>query len=401
MKAEGLNLSNLFSSLIPPPSSLHFRKAAIMNRKFYFSLLAFVLTLSATVAFVVGHNTGTRAASTNAALAALPASDFVVYFDAQRALNETLPAILAGNPELLAKMNAHLDEFQRKSGINPRSFESIAIGGRISPAKPHDSRTVVIARGSFNSDELLENAFATAKAKGEKFQKEEQQYEGKRIILLSSPRSMKAEVEVNEKSTTATLSVDPVVTTPPPGSGKGTSSGRGPRRDAMAIAVLDNNTLAIGELEGVRAAVDASLGRERVDDELIRLATQTPNAVVGFSGKIPQGFAGKASSNSAIEKYFAAIRQFYGSFSANGTDAETLVMLRTETAEQATEIGQALNTIKSLSAFGFAQSSGGNAAKADSLADLLKGLSITTQGNEIQINVKIPQGSIAPLMRTF
>ena len=352
-----------------------------MSRKFYFSLLAFALTLSATVAFVVGHSTNSRAASTNAALAALPASDFVISIDARRALSETLPTFLSGNPALLAKMNARLDEFQRKTGINPRSFESVAIGGRLSRSKPHGARAVVIARGSFNSDELLENAFAAAKAKGEKFEREEQQYEGKRIILIGSTRSVKTEAETNGNAPAVTHKVEP-------------------RGDKMAIGVIDSNTLAVGDLESVRAAVNASLGRERVDDELVRLATQTPNAVIGFSGKIPESFATKGSANSTIEKYFASIRQFYGSFSADGTDADTMIGLRTETAEQAAEIGQALNTIKSLSAFGFTRS-GGSSAKETSIADILKGLTITTQGNEIQINVKIPQGSIAPLMRTF
>jgi hypothetical protein len=353
-----------------------------MSRKFYFSLLAFTLTLLATVAFVIGHSTASRAASTNAALAALPASDFVISIDAQRAINETLPALLAGNPAMLAKMNARLEEFQSKTGINPRSFESVAIGGRISQSRPHDSRTVVIARGSFNADELLENAFAAARAKGEKFEKEEQLYEGKRVILISPLRSVKAKVEADDKTVTVAPSQEP-------------------RREKVAIGVIDSNTLAVGDLEGVRAAVNASLGRERVDEELVRLATQTPNAVIGFSGKIPQSFAAKGLSNSTIEKYFASIRQFYGSFSADGTDTETMLALRTETAQQASDIGSALNTLKSLSSFGFARSAGGDAAKANSIADLLKGVTITTQGHEVQINVKIPQGSIAPFMRTF
>jgi hypothetical protein len=363
-----------------------------MNRKFYFSFLAFALTLLATVAFVVGHNTGTRAASTSAVLAALPASDFVIVVDAQRALSETLPSLLASNPALLAKMNAELEKFEKETGINPRAFESIAIGGRLTASKPHDSRMVVIASGSFNSDRLLENAFAAVKAKGEKFQKEEQQYEGKRIILISSTGSTKFEVKTGENTASAMLNDDPVITTP---------SLRGTARDKMAIAVLDSNTLAVGELEGVRAAVDASLGRDRVDDELVRLATQTPGAVVGFSGKLPQSFTEKASSKSTIEKYFASIRQFYGSSSADGTNAETLVTLRTETAEQAAEIGQALNTIKSLGAFGFHQSSGGNSGKDAYIADVLKGLNITTQGNEIQISVRVSQSSVAAFMRTL
>jgi hypothetical protein len=355
----------------------------MMNRKFYFSFLAFALTLLATVAFVIGNNRGTRAsASTNAALAALPASDFVISIDAQRALNETLPSLLSSNPVLMATMNAALEKFEKQTGINPRSFESVAVGGRLTSGKPHDSRTVVIARGSFNADVLLENAFAAVKAKGEKFEKEEQTYEGKRVILISSTRTMKAEVEAGDKTNPATLSVRS-------------------KTDKMAIAVLDSNTLAVGDLESVRSAVDASLGRNRVDDELVRLATQTPNAVIGFSGRIPQSFATKSSSKGVIEKYFASIRQFYGSFSANGTDAETLVAVRTETAEQASQIGHALNALKTLGSFGFARSSSGNSAKNDSIADIIKGLSITTQGNEVQINMRIPQAVFTPLMRIF
>ncbi|MDQ1422169.1 MAG: hypothetical protein QOJ52_4131 [Acidimicrobiaceae bacterium] len=353
-----------------------------MNRKFYFSFLAFALTLLATVAFVVGHNTGARADSTSAALAALPASDFVIVVDMQRALGETLPSLLASNPALLAKMNAELEKFERETGINPRSFKSIAIGGRLTASKPHDQRTVVIASGSFNSDTLLENAFAAVKAKGEKFEKEEQQYKGKRIILISQTGGTKVEAKTSGNAPATTYTIE---------------QGR-----RMSIAVLDSNTLAVGELEGVRASIDASLvGGERVDNELVQLATQTPGAVVGFSGKIPQSFTEKASSNSTIEKYFASIRQFYGSSSADGTNAETLVTLRTETSDQAAEIGQALNTIKTLGAFGFGQSSGGNSEQANYIADILKGLSITTQGNEIQINVRVSQSSVAAFMRSI
>jgi hypothetical protein len=352
-----------------------------MNRKFYFSLLALALLLCATVAFVIGHSA--RTPSANAALSALPASDFVISVDAQRAINETLPSLFSGNPAMMAKMNARLDEFQKETGINPRSFESIAVGGRINSSKSRGGeRTVVIARGGFNAEQMLETALTSARAKGEKFQKEEQQYEGKRIILVSPTRTVRTDSETKTDSS---------------------SEEAVPARshDKMAIAVIDSSTLAAGDLEGVRAAVDASLGRDRVDDELVRLATQQPGAVVGFSGRIPQSLTQKASATSGIEKYFASIRQFYGSFSANGTDAESVLAVRTETAEQATEISQALNALKALSTFGFPQSIGGAAKQSDSLAELIKGLSITTVGNEVQINVKVPQATIAPLMRTF
>ncbi|HYG81372.1 MAG TPA: hypothetical protein VD861_13335, partial [Pyrinomonadaceae bacterium] len=287
-----------------------------MNRRFHFSLLAFALAALAAVAFAVGHNQGTRAAGADSALAALPASDFVIGIDAQRALSETLPALLSSNPAALAKLNAKLEEFQHKTGINPRTFESIAIGGSFAPGKPHGGASaVVIARGSFRSDELLETAFAAAKAKDPHIQREEQQYEGRKIFLLYSTRTPAddardgktiAQVEARAKARA--------------------------KMEKFAVTALDSNTIAAGGLEGVRAAIDASLGRSRVDDELVRLASETPGAVIGFSGRVPPN-AGAKVGNSTIEKYLGSIRQFYGSFSADGADAQARLTLRAETAE--------------------------------------------------------------------
>src|SRR5947208_3601673 len=118
-----------------------------MNRKFYFSFLAFALTLAATVAFVIGSGAG-RAAAPNSALSALPASDFIISIDVQRALSETLPSLLSSNPAMLSKLNINLEEFQQKTGINPHVFESVAIGGSLNQSFPttrRDARSVIIA----------------------------------------------------------------------------------------------------------------------------------------------------------------------------------------------------------------------------------------------------------------
>ncbi|HWT02442.1 MAG TPA: hypothetical protein VN256_19475 [Pyrinomonadaceae bacterium] len=388
-----------------------------MNRRFNFSILAVALVALAAVAFVVGHNAGTRAAGVNGALAALPASDFVIGIDAQRALNETLPALLASNPAALAKVNTELEEFQRKTGINPRTFESIAIGGSFPPDKSRgNGRAVVIARGSFRADELLETAFAAAKAKEPRFQKEEQLYEGRTIFLVGQAETPRTTVEAQKKTSTVTRQSEPAAATPPNGSGAGIGPDqdskapplevlegdhtvravRAARRDRVAVTVLDANTIAAGDLDGVRAAIDASLGRNRVDDELVRLASETPGAVVGFSGRVPQNFGGKVG-DSVVEKYFASIRQFYGSLGADGMDAQARVTLRTETAEQANDIGQALNALKTLSAVGFA----GPGSKNASVGDLIKSLNVTTLNNEVQISVKIPQAIVTPVVKSL
>jgi len=359
-----------------------------MKRKFYFSFLAFALALAATVAFVIGSSAG-RAAAPNSALAALPASDFVISIDVQRALSETLPSLLSSNPTLLSKLNAHLEEFQQKTGINPRVFETVAIGGNLNPRDPlsrRDPNAVVIARGSFKADELLDSAFTAAKKESE-FEKEEQQYEGKTIFLIGNVRKLKT---ADDKDSA------PAVQGQTQYDAKVRSSS-----DKFAVAAVDANTIAIGSPESVRAAIDASMGRNRVDDELVRLASQSPNAVVGFSGRIPAKDAEKQTSDNPIARYFASIRQFYGSFSANASEAESFLAVRTETAEQAHDISQALSSLKSLVSIGFAQSMHATTTQAASLADLLKGVTISSQGNEVQINAKFQPSSLAPLIHHF
>ncbi|HYJ45839.1 MAG TPA: hypothetical protein VEV81_04425, partial [Pyrinomonadaceae bacterium] len=264
-----------------------------MSRRIYFSFLTLALALAATVALVIGNNAG-RAASPNSALAALPASDFVISIDVQRALSETLPSLLSANPDELAKLNAHLEEFQKKTGINPRVFEAVAVGGSLTASSlpgRRDQSTVVIARGSFKSDELLDSAF-TAARKECQFDKEEQQYEGKTIFIISNVRSLKKEDAAQE----------------------GTVNVRRSSTDKVAVVAIDANTIAAGSPDSVRAAIDASLGRNRVDDELVRLASQSPNAVVSFSGRVPPGFNEKHGTDNPVARYFASIRQFYGSF---------------------------------------------------------------------------------------
>lgn len=337
-----------------------------MNRKFYFSFLALALTLAATVAFVVGHSVRTRAAAPNAALSALPASDFVIAIDAHRALDETLPGILVSNPTLLSKINAKIDEFEKKTGINPRSIESVAIGGRFGSGSG-GGHGILIARGSFNSDALIDAAFTAASAKMQ-FQKEEQVYQGKKLFMVGPQRTLQ--------------------------DGTVAKSGR------IAVAALDANTIAVGDLEGVQATIDASLGHNAIDSELVQLATQNQNAIVGFSGRLPQDMATKlgVQGNNPAAKYFASIREFYGSYSVNGTDAENLLALRTENADQARDISQAINALKTLSAVGMSQSTGNNSAQLNAFATALNGLTVTAQDNEVRIDFKIPQASLAPFM---
>jgi hypothetical protein len=385
-----------------------------MKKKIYLLSSALLLTL-ALVALMSGFAGSTAASASSNAASALPASDVVVTIDTQRLMAETLPTIFADKPALLAKVNGKIEQFNKETGIDLRTFESVAVGLRFTAPASKDFDAVVVARGRFNSQEVIDAAFNAAKSKHE-FQRTEEQYEGKTIHVVSPSRradapQAKAKVIVNSTS------ADDAETSAPeaPAAGNDATSPRlvakveGPQSsigevkgssDQMAIVALDANTLAFGELKGVRAAIDASMGRGRVDDSLVQMATQNASALIGFSGRIPPSMTEKLAGGKGVEaKYFASIREFYGSFGTVGTDtAEAFIAVRTENAGQATDISQALNALKLLGGFGLAQPAKG---EARSIAGLLKDLSISSQDNEVQIRMNVKQKDLAPLMKDF
>jgi hypothetical protein len=355
-----------------------------MNKRFQVSFGASLLVLAAI--FLLGAQASPRvtatttggtgaAATASSSLAALPASDFIIFVDTQRLVTDTLPNFLAGDQALLAKVNAKLDRFQKESGVDARSFDSLAIGLRF-PATSANTmmKFVTIAHGRFVASDLIEAGFAAAKTK-ENVSREEQVYEGKKIFVLTSARGRAAEEE-------------------------DAPNAQANKTDAykMAVAELDGSTIVLGDLESVRAALNQSTAR--VDQSLVDLATRNSNAVASFAGNLPPSVArGFGFGDGKAAKLAASVHQVYGSASTAGTEAQTTIAARTDNAEQAHDIAQAVNGLKLLSRFGIGR--GANKAEAEALSTLLNNLSITSQDNEVEFKLNVTQAEIAPLMRHF
>ena len=317
--------------------------------------------------------TNTTTATASAQLASLPASDIIVYVDTQRLVSDTLPNFLANDPALFAKVNARLDRFQKETGIDPRSFDSLSIGLRFnaSSSAGSDLKFVAIAHGNFNAASLIDTAFETARKK-ENIGREEQTYEGKKIYVLTRTRKQDENAAQSNK----------------------TDAHR------MAVTELDSNTIAVGDLESIRATVNP--GSARVEQSLIDLATRTPTAFAGFAGNLPPGAARSFGiGNGRADKLAASVRQIYGSLSTAGTAAETVLGLRTENSDQAHDLAQAINGLKLVGKLGFGGRSGASKAEAEAFFNLIEDLNVTSQNNEVEIKLNTTQSNIAPLMRRF
>ncbi|OLE55755.1 MAG: hypothetical protein AUG51_02160 [Acidobacteria bacterium 13_1_20CM_3_53_8] len=346
-----------------------------MSKKLYASSLL-IVALAAITLFAIHatpNTAGRPASSAESELSALPASDIVLFVDAQKILNDSVPNFFATNPSLISKINAKLDEMKSQTGVDMRSFDSFAIGFKFTETARFDSAHVVaLSRGHFNADEVIAAGLASAKTKCN-ISAHEEQFSGRTVYIFKPVGSRNANCP---------------------------QAGNVPAEE-FAVAAYDANTIVSGDVESVRAALDSN--SPRVSSELVDLATRTPDAVMSWGGNLPPGVSARLDprmnhESDAMSRSIAAIRQFYGSVRVAGVEADTFIGLRTETADQAQEISHSLNSLKMVSKLGIRNNSG-NLTESASLTKLLENLSISTESNEVQIKMKVAQSDIAPFMR--
>jgi hypothetical protein len=218
--------------------------------------------------------------NTASLLSALPPSDAVALIKVDRVLDEALPKLLAENPAKLAEVNAELAKFKNDTGLDPRSFDQIALGLQYSYPREGVTkiRSVVLARGTFNAAGIVAAGRLAANGKYQ-----EQKYQGKTIYLFTLDQQLKLaglwDIKLGE----------------------------------LAVTSLDGNTLAIGDLEAVRNVIDTGKSRKHANPELIALASRDPNAIVGFGGEISEALMQNLRvTNDGIARELTAVRKVFG-----------------------------------------------------------------------------------------
>ncbi len=299
-------------------------------------------------------------------LSSLPPSDAVALINVNRVLDEALPKLLAENPAKLADVTSELAKFKTQTGLDPRSFDQIALG--LNYKYPREGittiSTAVLARGTFNAGAIVAAGRLAANGKYA-----EQKYQGKTIYLFSLDQQIRLLGLWN-------LNV----------------------RD-LAVTAVDGNTLALGNLDAVRGVIEANRTRKHANAELIALASRDPNAILGFGGNISLTLLENLSlSNDSIARELTAVRQVYGTLGMTSTDLELMLAARTVDTYSAKNLG---DTIEGLKQFGALFINRLSAAKGTLARAALDNLKLTTVGNELQIRTAVAQSQVSPLMRGY
>ncbi|HVF55626.1 MAG TPA: hypothetical protein VM934_05725 [Pyrinomonadaceae bacterium] len=289
----------------------------------------------------------------------LPASDAVLTVNMRRLLTEALPRAFASDAAKLAEINADIEQFKRQTGIEARSIDTLAVGARFTNPSPDVTKidhVVVIARGAFNSGTIVAAGRLASQGKYS-----EQQHNGKAVHVFNV---------IGEAKLFGLFKI---------------------RLREVALSVLDANTLAIGEPEAVRAAIDAAGGSGRIDAGLLDLAG-TASDVIGYAGNVPASATRDLDFGMPeITRSISSIRRFYGGIGMAGTGFQMLTVLRTTGPQDARSLGDTIEAVKQI-APGLISMSGSRGKLARGAIESLK---VTSQGSEVQLRIELSPSDIA------
>ena len=308
----------------------------------------------------------TNALPASSVLSMLPPSDAVALINVARVFDEAMPKLLAENPTKLAEVTSELNKFKEQTGLDPHSFDQIALG--FSYKYPREGitkiSTAAVARGTFNAGAMV--AAGRLAANGKYL---EQKYQGKTIYVFSLDRQIRLFGLWNMKV-----------------------------RD-LAVAALDGNTLALGDVEAVHGVIDSIKARKHPNAELLALATRDRDAILGFGGNLSPALLENLSlTNDTIARELTAVRQVYGTLGMTNTDLELMVTARTVDTYSAKNLGDTVEGLKQLGGIFINRLT---AAKGTLARSALSNLKITVLGNELQIRTAVAQSQVAPLMRGY
>src|SRR5215213_3580346 len=240
-------------------------------------------------------------------MASLPESDAVAQVKVKQLLSEAMPRMFANNPAKLAEVNASIDKFKDRTGLDPRMFQQIAFGVRFTyPAEGVTKlQTVALANGSFSSAAMVAAGRVASNGKYR-----EEKYQDKTIYIFTLDESIRVlgvfDFTIRE----------------------------------LAAAPLDANTLALGDPAGIRSLLDAGQLRKLANAELMALASRDPNAIIGFGGNVSEKLVGNLDiGNAPIAADLKTLRQVYGSVATTERDLQLLLAARAVNAQAAKNLG--------------------------------------------------------------
>ncbi|HJU91843.1 MAG TPA: hypothetical protein VJ656_02820 [Pyrinomonadaceae bacterium] len=234
------------------------------------------------------------AQSASASLAALPEADVLIYVSPQRILNEAAPRVMP--PAEITKMREVFADLKKSVGVDPAALEYLVIAFRFH--KPASDLSFVapdfmaVVGGDFSSDSL--------------------------ITVGQLQLQDKVRVEKHGSKSISLITVDPLISV----------ARKNPilkPYTEVGVVPLTANSLAIGNLRYIKAAIDAADGTGRINPVALQSLLRDPNALIAAQGApiaaIARSLGMYGLENTSRESSCTTdLGNFYAAVTMNGTN---------------------------------------------------------------------------------
>jgi len=297
-------------------------------------------------------------------LSQLPEADALIYINSQRIINEVLPKFLTAKD--LEEMHKGFEAAKTQAGIDPAKVEYLVIAIRFK--KPtadlnfQAPEFMMVSSGDFSAEALLGLARMASQGK-----LRDEKYGNKTIGLMTiEPIAKESEKNPLLKSFTE-----------------------------LGVVALNANTIAAGSPGYLRAAIDAGEGKERISSAAINWLVRDPNALLSFAGS-PWGSFAKSFGMLGTEATPRAPRceSKIGDFYAALTMDATNFMIRGVSNADNPDTAKILANLYT-GLLQYATSS----IKDPIAQSVLKGLSITAEGDEVLTRADFSQQMVIEMIK--
>ncbi len=314
---------------------------------------------------VLSITSAALAQNSAAALASLPEADAVVYISPQRILNDVAPRVMS--PAELTKMRGDFAEMKKSVGIDPSTIEYLAIAVRFNKPATNLSfiapDVMIVAGGDFSSESLMSlgQLYLQDKARVEK-------HGSKSITVL------------NLEGMAPDLVKTPML--------KAYSE--------IGIVPLSANSVAIGNLNYLKSAVDAAEGNGRISAATIESLLRDPNALLSASGAPLAAFA-KSIGMMGLENTSRPSRcdtpfgNFYAAVTMTGANFTFRGAMNADNPDTAKIINNLLTTL---------MQTGIGAVPDKDAQSILQSLKMSARENEVVWEADIPEKTVADFLKS-
>ncbi len=299
-----------------------------------------------------------------ASLANLPEADSFLYINSQRILKEVLPKFMSAKD--LDEMRKGFEEVKKEAGFDPMSVEYLAIALRF--RKPtadlnfQSPEAMIIASGDFSAESLIA------------------------LGRVASQGKMRDEVYGNK--TLGLMTIDSMVK----------ESQKNPLLKAfteVGVVALNGNTIAAGTPGYLRAAIDAANGKDRITAEALNALVRDPNVLISFAGSPWHSFAKSfgmlgTETTPRAPRCESKIGDLYASLTMDDTNFMIRGMSNADNPDTAKILANLYTGLLSYAT---------TSIPDDSAKSVLRGISITAEGDEVLVRADFAQQMVKELIQ--